>query len=206
MYFQAVHYENFMYIPKHFEVTDTQEIYAFIEHNAFGQLISNCNGQLSSTHIPFLLSDDKTKLIAHLAKSNPQSSTLHGQQVLITLQGPHDYISPSWLSGPAVPTWNYQAVHVNGTCRIFENVYDIKQVVDQLTAKYESGFETPWLPEYMASMLHAIVGVEISISDLQCKYKLSQNRSVEDQRSIVRQLQISGSNDLATAMTCNGSK
>ena len=189
-----------MYIPKHFEVTDTQEIYAFIEHNAFGQLISNCNGQLSSTHIPFLLSDDKTKLIAHLAKSNPQSSTLHGQQVLITLQGPHDYISPSWLSGPAVPTWNYQAVHIYGVCTILPELAAVKTIVDSLSTKYEHAFEPYWEQDYNPGMLKHIVGFEIEITDIQCKYKLSQNRAEQDRESVISHLQSTGSKALAHAV------
>ena len=103
-----------MYIPKHFEVTDEDEIFAFIEENAFGQLISHVKGRLFSTHLPFLLSENRKKIVGHLAGKNPQQSELEGQEVLVSLEGPHDYISPAWYSSPGVPTWNYQAVHVYG--------------------------------------------------------------------------------------------
>jgi transcriptional regulator len=79
-----------MYIPRHFEVTDEREIYAFIESNAFGQLITNVAGRPFSTHIPFLLSGDRTRLTGHIARQNPQASSVEGQEVLVTLQGPHD--------------------------------------------------------------------------------------------------------------------
>ncbi|MFL0810848.1 MAG: FMN-binding negative transcriptional regulator [Agarilytica sp.] len=189
-----------MYIPKPFEVTSKNEICAFIEANAFGQLISTVSGRLFSTHIPFLLSEDKTRLIAHLAKPNPQHNELEGQEVLVTLEGPHDYISPSWYEGAGVPTWNYQAVHIYGVVNVFTDVDRLKGVVDELTKKYESDFERPWQAEYNAAMLNVIVGVEIEISDIQCKYKLSQNRSGQDRLQVVEQLELQGAVALANAM------
>jgi transcriptional regulator len=192
-----------MYIPKSFEVTDREEIFAFIEANAFGQLISNVEGRHFSTHLPFLVSEDKTKIIAHLARQNTQLKEIEGQEVLITFDGPHDYISPSWYSGAGVPTWNYQTVHIYGKCAVFEGPDRLKEVVHTLAHKYESGFEKPWQPEYKATMLGAIVGVEISINEVQCKYKLSQNRPAIDQEQVIQKLKSIGSNKLAEAMERN---
>lgn len=194
-----------MYIPKHFEVKDKEVIYSFIEENAFGQLISNVNGRPFSTHMPFLLSEDKTKILGHMALQNPQHCELNGQEVLITLQGAHDYVSPSWYSSPGVPTWNYQSVHIYGHCTIFTEPSRLKLMVDALTQKYESASAKPWQPDYEAKMLRAIVGVEIVIGEIQCKYKLSQNRSVQDQSQVIAQLENLGSNKLAQAMTRNQS-
>ena len=192
-----------MYIPRHFEVTDHDEIFAFIEANGFGQIISSLQGKLFSTHIPFLLSSDKQKLVAHLAKLNPQHSDMDKQEVLVTLQGPHDYISPSWYQSPGVPTWNYQAVHIYGVCEVFDDPEKINIIVDSLTEKYESSFEVPWLPDYKASMLGAIVGIEINIKEIQCKYKLSQNRPEGDREQVIKQLENTGSGSLAEAMRRN---
>ena len=189
-----------MYIPKQFEVTNKEEVLSFIEANAFGQLISNVKHRLFSSHIPFLLSDDKTKIIGHLSRQNPQYEELAGQEVLITLEGPHDYISPSWYFTSGVPTWNYQAVHIYGHCQVFHCVEQLKEVVDALTNKYEESFQEPWQPNYKASMLKAIVGVEVTISEIQCKYKLSQNRSNKDQEETIKQLNLLGSTKLAKAM------
>ncbi|TQV78778.1 FMN-binding negative transcriptional regulator [Exilibacterium tricleocarpae] len=192
-----------MYIPKYFEVTNQQEIYAFIEANGFGQLTSNLAGRLFSTHLPFLLSKDRTKLLCHLAKENPQASDIEGQEVLVTLQGPHDYISPSWYLSPGVPTWNYQAAHIYGRCKVFSEIEALKQAVEALTSKYESGLPAPWQPEYSPSMLKAIVGIEIHITEIQCKYKLSQNRTVRDREQVIEQLKNNGSNRLAEVMERN---
>ena len=189
-----------MYIPKHFEVTDRDVLCAFINENAFGQLVSTVGGRLFSTHMPFLLSDDSTRLIGHIARQNPQHAELDGQEVLITLQGPHDYISPSWYASAGVPTWNYQAVHVYGRGRVFDDTDALRSVVAALTEKYEAAFERPWQPDYKAAMLSAIVGVEVTISEIQGKFKLSQNRPAQDQRQVVTQLKAQGADALAAAM------
>ncbi len=189
-----------MHIPNSFKVSDVDEIYAFIEANAFGKIISSREGRLLSSHIPFLLSEDKTKLIGHLAKINPQTDDIDDNEVLITLQGAHDYISPSWYANPGVPTWNYQAVHIYGKCRVFSEPESVKVVVDELTHKYEASFATPWMPEYRAEMLGAIVGFEVDISDIQAQFKLSQNRSSQDRAQVIEALETIGSTELVKAM------
>ena len=192
-----------MYIPRHFEICDSEEIFSFIEANAFGQLISTVAGRHFSSHLPFLVSEDGRKIICHLARTNPQHSEITGQEVLLSFTGPHDYISPSWYSGPGVPTWNYQAVHVYGQAREFDDTSELKKLVETLTHKYESRFDQPWQPNYQAAMLGAIVGIEITISEVQCKYKLSQNRSAQDQRKVIEKLKSIGSAELAEAMEHN---
>jgi transcriptional regulator len=192
-----------MYIPKHFKVTDENEVFSFIQENAFGQLISNVSGRLFSTHMPFMLSENNTKIVGHLAAQNPQHSELDGQEVLITLLGAHDYISPSWYSAPGVPTWNYQSVHIYGYGKLITEAERIRTLVDTLTDKYESAFSHPWLPEYKTNILNTIVGLEISISEIQCKYKLSQNRSAQDRLQVIAQLKELGSEELAKAMERN---
>lgn len=189
-----------MFIPKSFKITDEKEIFSFIQANAFGQLISSKDGRLLSSHIPFLVSEDKTKLIGHLAKMNPQVEDIKNKDVLITLQGAHDYISPSWYEGAGVPTWNYQAVHIFGKCQTFDESDALKNVVDSLTVKYEAGFDEPWQPNYKAAMLGAIVGFEVTINDIQTAYKLSQNKSDTDRKRVISELEKLGSNDLAKAM------
>jgi transcriptional regulator len=189
-----------MYIPKNFEITDKNEQFAFIAANGFGQLISTSNDRPCSTHLPFLLSEDKTKLLAHLAIQNSQVDSINGQQVLVTLQGAHDYISPSWYEGAGVPTWNYQAAHIYGVCQTFTDAEKLEYVVNKLTAKYEANMPSPWQPDYNPKMLNAIIGIEISISEIQCKYKLSQNKSEQDQQQVIDQLNENGSKAVANAM------
>ena len=161
------------------------------------------NGKLFSTHLPFLLSEDKSSVIGHLALQNPQHADIDGQEVLITLKGPHDYISPAWYSSPGVPTWNYQAVHIYGQCTVFRGAKELQEIVNALTAKYEAAFEQPWQPKYKPSILGAIVGIQVTNNEVQCKCKLSQNRSSQDKLSVIKQLKAVGSNRLAEAMERN---
>ncbi|MDO9518755.1 MAG: FMN-binding negative transcriptional regulator [Pseudohongiella sp.] len=195
-----------MYIPPHFSISERDEIIRFIRQNAFGQLISHVEGRLFASHLPFLLPDDGGKLLAHLAKPNPQWKQIEGQEVLITFQGPHDYISPSWYKAPGVPTWNYQAVHVYGKCQLLTEAADLRQIVDALTGVYEAGASEPWVPQYDEKMLRGIVGLSIDVVEIQCKYKLNQNRSVEDREQVCAHLEQSGSHDLAATMSKYGAK
>ncbi len=190
-----------MYIQKHFEITDTEEILAFLKANAFGQITSMVEGKLFTSHIPFLASEDGSVLMGHLAKANPQWNSIQNQEVLVTFQGPHDYISPSWYSSPGVPTWNYQTVHVYGLCKIIRDSDRLKEIVDALTKFYESQFSAQWTIEYSSSMLQGIVGIEIQVTDIQCKYKLNQNRSDKDRLEVIKQLESKGSSELALAMS-----
>lgn len=189
-----------MYIPSHFSVTEQEEIFSFLDANTFGQLISVADHRLTASHLPFLVADDRKHLYCHLARQNPHWQTLEDQQVLVTFQGPHDYISPSWYQTPGVPTWNYQALHIYGRCRMFEEPGAIANLVEAMSARFESGFDKPWEPDYRDAMLKAIVGVEIEIEELQCKYKLSQNRPARDHQPVIDKLNEIGSGSLVQAM------
>lgn len=189
-----------MYIPKHFEIIDEAEISRFIETNSFGQLISRIDTAIVSTHMPFLFDAKARVLVGHLAKANPQWQQIQKQQVLVTLQGDHAYVSPSWYESAGVPTWNYQAVHIEGIAESFTDPGKLKHVVDTLTEQNESRYPLPWKPDYAASMLRGIIGIEIAITSIQCKFKLNQNRSVQDQSNVKEQLAYGGHEALAAAM------
>jgi transcriptional regulator len=189
-----------MYIPKQFEIADENEALMFVESNAFGQLTSIVEGKMFATHMPFLISSDKKHLIGHIARQNPQHLEIENQEVLVTFLGPHEYISPSWYASSGVPTWNYQTVHIYGLCRILSNHETVKSVVNSLTQKYESGFSEPWQPNYNESMLEHVVAFEIAISQIQCKYKLGQNRSAKDQDQVLEKLESLGAHKMAEAI------
>jgi transcriptional regulator len=196
--------EKAMYIPKHFDVSEREEIHRFIDASSFGQLISTSDGRLFSTHVPILLSEDCSTVSVHIARANPQHLDLAGQEVMITLQGPHGYISPTWYKTPGVPTWNYQAVHLYGMASLYDDPIRLSEGLNTLAAKYEAAGDNAWVPEYRKEMLAGIVGIYIELTDIQCKYKLSQNRPVEDRPEIIAQLREAGQEDLAVVMEENG--
>ena len=132
----------------------------------------------------------------HVARANPQAADLdHGAEVLAIFPGPHAYISPSWYAaGPAVPTWNYASVHAYGTARAIGDREWLRDLVDRLSQRHEAREAAPWrmrdLPAaYLESMLGGIVGVEIAVSRLEGKFKLSQNRPAGDRPRIIAALE-----------------
>ncbi|WP_317929821.1 FMN-binding negative transcriptional regulator [Halioxenophilus sp. WMMB6] len=191
-----------MYIPSHFHIGEQETIVDFIAANGFGELISQVDGRPFATPMPFLLSDDQQTLLGHLAIQNPQAEQLaeSEQEVLVTLSGPHAYISPTWYTTPGVPTWNYQTVHIYGRCQTFNDAARLQRVVAKLSQQYESALPEPWQADYNPAMLRAIVGIEIKITEWQCKFKLSQNRSLADRTLVADKLSEAGNTALAMAM------
>ena len=186
-----------MYVPKNFVVDDPAVLQALMERHGFATMITSTPGGLMATHIPVLFEavpGTPGRLVAHLSGQNPHGEALDGAEVLTIFQGPHGYISPSWYAQhPAVPTWNYAAVHVYGRATVVRDAKRLREIVGRLVDAYEGGRAAPWsmagLPDrYMTGMLNGIVGVEIAIERIEGKHKLSQNRPVEDRRRVIAAL------------------
>jgi transcriptional regulator len=197
-----------MYIPKAFEVTDLSTLHEFIDTYSFGTLVTVAGEQPVATRLPLIL--DRTRgrngsLLGHVARANPQWRSFDGdRQCLVMFDGPHAYISPSWYAtSPAVPTWNYTAVHVYGIPRPFHDAGQLAALVDRLVDIYEAAMPRPWpgtLPaDFKAAMLKAIVGFTIEIDRIEGKFKLGQNRPVEDRSDVVARLE-SSSDQAARAL------
>lgn len=186
-----------VYLPPAFTETRTEVLLAHIERHDFGLLVSRGAGGLIASQIPFLVAhrDGALVLQGHLARANPQAAELDGPgEALAIFAGPHAYISPSWYAaGPAVPTWNYAAVHAYGAARAIADPTWLRDLVRRLSERHEAREPRPWrmqdLPEpYVASMLNGIVGVEIAVERLEGKFKLSQNRPAGDRPRIIAAL------------------
>lgn len=189
-----------MYVPAAFTPTEDTALRELMSDYGFATLVSTGAAGLVATHIPVLYDSQPApngRLIAHLARANPHAKTLEGAEVLTIFSGPHGYVSPSWYAThPAVPTWNYAAVHVYGRARLVTEEAPLRAIVQRLVDKYEGGRPQPWsmvgLPErYVHGMLNAIVGVEIDIERIEGKHKLSQNRDAEDRRRVIATLEAS---------------
>jgi transcriptional regulator len=190
-----------MYIPKHFLETDQNELAHLIDANSFGTLVTLAAGRPFATHVPFLYERAANVLHAHVARANPQWRELGATpEVLAIFQGPHAYISPTWYVDPGVPTWNYVAVHVYGTATTLDDPAATARHVEALAARFESANPAPWVPSYDPKRLTGIVAIEIRITEIQGKLKLSQNRSAADRAGVVARLTASGTdNDVALA-------
>lgn len=174
-----------MYIPEHFEEKDTQRIRGLIESHPLGMLVTVQDGSPCVNHMPFLFDPDANKLLGHMARANEQWRHLADvNEILVVFQGPNAYVSPSWYASPGVPTWNYAVVHIYGSVSLIEDEALVGSLVGRQTLAHESGLQAPWNPdladERRTKLLNMIVGFEIEISRFECKFKLSQNRPLED--------------------------
>jgi transcriptional regulator len=189
-----------MYIPESFKQSDPDQLFDFIEKNSFGLLVSQVDGEPFASHLPFLL--DRTAapngaLIGHMALANAQWRQADGQTVLAIFSGAHAYISPTWYEAePAVPTWNYVAVHVYGTLQLIQDADTLGSILRGFVAQYESALPRPWQfdagSDYAKKMMKAIAGFRIDIRRVEGKWKLNQNRPEEQRARVARVLQSFG--------------
>jgi transcriptional regulator len=180
-----------VYVPKHFEVTDTAWCHALMRAQSFALMITaDDTGAPFATHLPILVDERRGPLgtlRGHVARANPHWRHLAaGRPTLVVFSGAHAYVSPSWYAThPAVPTWNYVAVHASGTGALVEDAEQVRALLADLVHVYESPGPEAWsfeaLPaDYVAGMQRGIVAFEIPIARLEGKAKLSQNRDAVD--------------------------
>ena len=186
-----------VYLPPAFTETRREVLLAHIGRYDFGMLVTHGADGLIASQIPFLIEErgDTLLLQGHLARVNPQLADFDGKtEVLAIFAGPHAYVSPSWYeAGPAVPTWNYATVHAYGAARRIDDPDWLRDLVRRLSERHEAREPEPWrmqgLPAaYVQSMLKGIVGVELAVTRLEGKFKLSQNRPAADRPRIVAAL------------------
>jgi transcriptional regulator len=200
-----------MYIPEHFLIKDLEVIHQIIQTNPLGVLVSMTPDGLDANHIPFELDAGRGVLTAHVARANPVwQECKDGAEVLVIFRGDESYISPNWYPSKhethrLVPTWNYEVVHVHGRLTVQDQEKFVRGVVGRLTRRHEATEPKPWkmgdsAPEYIDGMLKAIVGIEIAITRLEGKAKLSQNREDRDRLNAAEVLSTQGEVGLARAM------
>jgi transcriptional regulator len=187
-----------VYIPEYFRVRDHEDAIKFMRANPFAILISSTDTGPFATHLPlFVLAekdDKKVVLHGHVAKANPHWRYLEQQpQCLAIFHGPHSYISPSnYTSHESVPTWNYGAVHLYGSAKVFSSPEALQGVLHELIQTFEPAYAAQWasLDEgFRQRMLKQIVGFEIEVTKMEAKFKLNQNRSREDQENVIASLE-----------------
>ena len=205
-----------MYLPQHFEETRAEELHRVIREYPLGALVVNGPGGLDANHLPFELdptAGEHVRLLAHVARANPVWQEIKdGDEVLVIFRAADAYISPNWYPSKhefhrQVPTWNYQAVHVHGKVSIRDDERFVRGVVARLTRANEArtGADKPWKmtdasKQYIDQMLSAIVGIEIEITRLVGKWKLSQNREERDRVNAAEELRKRGEQGMSAAM------
>jgi transcriptional regulator len=203
-----------MYTPAHFAVTDPAALHRIIREHPLGMLVTPSPEGMDANHIPFEF--DPTVgahglLSAHVARANPVwQQCAGGADVLIVFRGNEHYISPNWYpskheSHRQVPTWNYEVVHAHGRLTVRDDDRFVRGVVARLTRAHEASEPKPWkmgdsAPDYIDGMVRAIVGIEVLVSRLEGKSKLSQNREPRDVQGAADSLRARGVLPLAESM------
>ncbi len=190
-----------MYLPKHFAVDDPALLAQLIAEYPLATVVGNLEGQLEVNHLPLMLSADRNKLYGHIARVNPLVKIASSNQPNVTtiFNGPNAYVTPAWYpskkeTGKVVPTWNYAVVHAQGSLKLIEDAQWLRSHVSQMTNIHEPTYQSHWKlddapEEYIQMMLRAIVGIEIEVTSLTGKFKLSQNRPPEDYAAVVDTLE-----------------
>jgi transcriptional regulator len=185
-----------VYIPEHFRLRHDADAVAFMRANPFAILISSTDTGPFATHLPLFVHTEEEKVVlhGHVAKANPHWRYLEQRAECLTIfHGPHSYISPTnYTARESVPTWNYAAVHVYGNARIFSSEQDLQGMLHELMETFEPTYRSQWeglSQKYRENMLRQIVGFEIVATKIEGKFKLSQNRTREDQANVIASLE-----------------
>ncbi|MCB0456945.1 MAG: FMN-binding negative transcriptional regulator [Flavobacteriaceae bacterium] len=173
-----------MYPPAHHQSNDIQKMIAVVKQFPLGMLVSAKGGQPFVTHIPIIYHETTGKLVAHMDKENPQVETLmHGAEVTVIFKGPDTYISPSVYSTKQLPTWNYIMVHITGTVTLIHEAEAVKQTMVDMTHFLEGKaqkFELKKEDARMERLINYIQAFEITITNWEGKFKLSQDKNATD--------------------------
>jgi transcriptional regulator len=191
-----------MYQPPHFREDRIEVQHALIRDYPLGLLVTAGPSGLMANPVPFLIDAEGSELgvlRCHLARANPQWRELAAlEECMAVFQGPEAYVTPSWYatkreSGRVVPTWNYATVHIWGRPRVVEEPEWLYAQIDALTQLQEGRRTSPWSvsdapADYLNAQMRGIVGVELPISRIEGKWKVSQNRPAHDRAGVVEGL------------------
>jgi len=198
-----------MYVPAHFAEDRIPVLHDAIRASGLATLVTLTTDGLIASHVPLFLNPDPEPygtLIGHLARPNPQAKPPIGEALAIFM-GSDGYITPSYYAtkretGKVVPTWNYTSIHAYGPLRFFDDRARLLNIVTHLTNRHEGERAAPWAvtdapADFVQGMLNGIIGFELTITRLQGKWKMSQNRPEADRTGVVDGLREDGRPDLA---------
>lgn len=202
-----------MYLPKHFEETRIEVLYEHIRKYPLATVVTLTSGGLEANHIPLVLDSQGSELgvlRGHVARANSLWREFNTEvETLAIFQGPNSYISPSFYPskndhGKVVPTWNYAVVHARGSLKVIEDAHWLLQLLEKTTLEHEGHRETPWRisdapADFIEKLLGAIVGLELQITSLTGKWKVSQNQKPIDHAGVIEGLRSEGT-EAALAM------
>jgi transcriptional regulator len=185
-----------MHLRPVFAEQDLGRIAALVAANSFGLLVTQGPEGVEASHLPFAVSreGDGLVLAGHVAAGNRQARLFEGGVALAIFSGPHAYISPGWYrTQPSVPTWDYAAVHVHGVLERADGTEETAAMLRALAKDDPGGFDLDALPgDYRAQMFKGIRSFRLRSTRIEAQWKMSQNRSAEDRRSVIAALRAQG--------------
>jgi len=206
-----------MYVPAHF-APDAALVDELLRNHGAADLVTVTERGLVATMLPFIYvpsagepsAGQHGALHGHLARNNDQWKLAAAGESLAIVRGPDAYITPGWYAakaehGRVVPTWNYVTAHVYGRFVVHDDPAWTEDLVRRLTAKHEAYRDHPWSVDdaprpFIEGQLRAIVGVELEITRIEAKAKLSQNRPAADVEGVIAGLRERGDGDMAEAV------
>jgi transcriptional regulator len=201
-----------VYVPAHF-AADDEAVHRLLSRPQAADLVTTTSDGLVATFLPFVFDPavgERGALLGHLARNNDQWRRPVTGEALVIVHGPDAYVTPNWYAskaehGRVVPTWNYLTAHVYGELRVHDDAAWLDALVRRLTDRHEAGEPAPWSVDdapaaFVAGQLRAIVGVELVISRVEAKVKMSQNRPPADVAGVTAGLAARGDTATAEAM------
>lgn len=203
-----------MYVPPHFAEARPEELHRVMREHPLGMLVSHGPQGLDAEHLPFEFNPEGGPLgllSSHVARANPVWQRCPtGTPVMVVFSSAQAYISPNWYPSKhqthrQVPTWNYQVVHAHGSLSVHDDERTLRGLVARLTRHHEATETRPWKmgdapPDYIDGMLRNIVAIQVHITALVGKSKLSQNKARADRLGAAEALQARGQPELARLM------
>lgn len=193
-----------MYLPAHFAQNDPALLQAAVAQSPLGMLVTVSEaGGLDANHLPFewdCSAGGHGLLRCHVARANPvwRDTDVLARDAMVVFQGPNAYVSPTFYPSKqrdhrVVPTWNYIAVHAHGRVAVHDDPRWLRALLARLTRRFEATQPVPWKmgdapADYLDEQLRHIVGLEIAVSRIEGKWKVSQNRNAADRQGVVDEL------------------
>lgn len=194
-----------MYCPAHFNEERPEMLLRLIEQHPLATIVVNTPAGLVAEHVPLMhvaAAGTAGALIGHVARANPLWTCSPEQELLVVFQGPSAYISPGWYAtkaetGKVMPTWNYAVVHAHCRLQAHEDPQRIRQILDALTQRHETSRSRPWQvsdapADYVDRLIEAVVGIELRITRMHGKWKLSQNQPARNRETVIQGLTAQG--------------
>jgi transcriptional regulator len=190
-----------VYIPRPFALREPAQVARLVAEHPFATLVTAGGAEPQLSHVPLQFDPadgPNGTLLGHMARANPHWQHFGDGPSVAIFHGPHAYVSPSWYAEPAaaVPTWNYCVAHLHGPAELMDTDRDKRALLDAMVQRYEGGRAQPWRLQLegraLEALLGAIVGFRLRIERVEAKFKLSQNRSVEDRERVIEKLRAEG--------------